>query len=112
MIMAHHEMNRWLGLTARYGYLDDQNAWRPGVEQKLQSITLVGTVHLSALAGKAPLLVTYPRTQVRIHDVDLKMEYRYNRSNVAVFSDAPSPLADTDPQKSSHQVQLQFAVNF
>jgi len=112
MLMAHHEMNRWLGLTARYGYLDDQDAWRTGVEQKLQSITLVGTVHLSALAGKAPLTVTYPRTQVRIHDVDMKIEYRYNRSSQPVFSDAPSPLADTDPQKSSHQVQVQFAVNF
>jgi hypothetical protein len=112
LIMAHHEMNRWLGLTARYGYLDDQNAWRTGVEQKLQSITLVGTVHLSALAGKAPLTVTYPRTQVRIHDVDMKIEYRYNRSNVAVFSDAVSPLADTDPKKSSQQVQVQFAINF
>ena len=112
MLMAHHEMNRWLGLTARYGYLDDQDAWRTGVEQKLQSITLVGTIHLSALAGKAPLLVTYPRTQVRIHDVDMKVEYRYNRSNQPVFSDADPPLADTDPKKSSHQVQVQFAVNF
>jgi hypothetical protein len=112
MLMAHQEVNRWLGLTARYGYLNDQDAWRTGVEQKLQSITLVGTVHLSALAGKAPLTVTYPRTQVRIHDVDMKIEYRYNWSNQTVFSDAPSPLADTDPQKSSHQVQIQFAVNF
>jgi hypothetical protein len=72
----------------------------------------VGTIHLSALAGKGPLAVTYPRTQVRIHDVDLKMEYRYNRSNQPVFSNALSPLADTDPKKSSHQVQLQVAVNF
>jgi len=112
LLMAHREMNRWLGLTARYGYLNDQSASRTGVEQKLQSITLVGTVHLSALAGKGPLAATYPRTQVRIHDVDLKMEYRYNRSSQPVFSDAPSPLADTDPQTSSHQVQLQVAVNF
>ena len=112
MIMAHQEVNRWLGLTARYGYLDDQDAWRTGVEQKLQSITLVGTIHLSALAGKGPLAVTYPRTQVRIHDVDLKIEYRYNRSNQPVFSDAPAPLADTDPKKSSHQIQIQAAINF
>ena len=111
-VMAHHEVNRWLGLTGRLGYLDDQDAWRTGVQQKLSSITLVGTVHLSALAGKAPLLVTYPRTQVRIHDVDMKIEYRYNRSNVPVFSDAVSPLADTDPKKSSQQVQVQFAINF
>jgi hypothetical protein len=111
-VMGHQEVNRWFALTERLGYLDDQDGWRTGVKQKLSSITLVGTVHLSALAGKAPLPVTYPRTQIRIHDVDFKMEYRYNRSNQPVFSDAPAPLADTDAQKSSHQVQLQFAVNF
>ena len=111
-VMGHWEMNRWFGFTGRLGYLDDQDGWRTGVEQKLWSATLVGTVHLSALAGKAPLPVTYPRTQVRIHDVDLKMEYRYNRSNVSVFSDAPPPFADTDPKKSSHQIQMQVAINF
>jgi hypothetical protein len=111
-VMAHQEMNRWLGLTARYGFLDDQDAWRTGIEQKLHSITLAGTIHLSALAGRAPLAVTYPRTQVRIHEVDLKIEYRYNRSNEPVFSEADPPFADPDPKKSSHQVQLQLAVNF
>jgi hypothetical protein len=111
-VMAHHEMNRWLGLTARYGFLDDQDAWRTGIEQKLHSITLAGTIHLSALAGKAPLAVTYPRTQVRVHEVDLKIEYRYNRSSEPVFSEADPPFADPDPRKSSHQVQLQAAINF
>ena len=111
-VVAHQEMNRWLGLTGRLGYLDDQDAWRTGVQQKLYSITLVSTIHLSALAGKGPLAATYPRTQVRIHDVDLKIEYRYNRSNQPVFSKADPPLADTDPKKSSHQVQLQVAINF
>jgi opacity protein-like surface antigen len=111
-VMAHQEMNRWLGLTARYGFLDDKDAWRTGIEQKLHSITLAGTIHLSALAGRAPLAVTYPRTQVRIHEVDLKIEYRYNRSNEPVFSEADPPLADPDPKKSSHQVQLQAVINF
>jgi hypothetical protein len=111
-VMAHEEMNRWLGLTARYGFLDDQDAWRTGIEQKLHSITLAGTIHLSALAGRAPLAVTYPRTQVRVHEVDLKIEYRYNRSNEPVFSEADPPFADPDPKKSSHQVQLQVAINF
>ena len=101
-----------LGLTARYGYLHDQDAWRTGVAQRLQSITLVSTIHLSALAGRAPLSATYPRTQVRIHEVDLKIEYRYNRSNQPVFSDAVPPLADEDPKKYGHQIQLQAAINF
>ena len=111
-VMAHHELNRWFALTGRYGFLRDHDAWRTGIEQKLQSFTVVGTIHLSALAGKAPLAVTYPRTQIRIHDVDLKIEYRHNRSNQPVFSEAYPPLADPDPSKSSHQLQMQVAINF
>jgi hypothetical protein len=111
-IMAHQEVGRSLGLTARYGYLHDQDAWRTGVAQRLQSITLASTIHLSALAGKGPLAVTYPRTQIRIHEVDLKIEYRYNRSDRPVFSDAVPPLADVDPRKHGHQLQLQAAINF
>jgi hypothetical protein len=111
-IMAHQEVGRSLGLTARYGYLHDRSAWRTGIAQRLQSITLVSTIHLSALAGKAPLAVTYPRTQIRIHEMDLKIEYRYNRSNQPLFSDEVPPLADVDPRKHSHQVQLQAAINF
>lgn len=111
-LMAHQEVGRWLGLTARFGHLEDKDGYRTGVTQKLQSITLVSTIHLSALAGRAPLAVTYPRTQVRIHEVDLKMEYRYNKSNRPVFSDAVPPIADLDPQNHSHQVQIQAAINF
>jgi hypothetical protein len=92
--------------------LHDKNAWRTGVAQRLQSITLVSTIHLSALAGKGALAVTYPRTQVRIHDVDLKIEYRYNKSNMPVFSDAPPPEVDLDAKKYSHQVQIQAAIIF
>lgn len=111
-IMAHQEVGRSLGLTARYGYLHDRDAWRTGIAQRLQSITLVSTIHLSALAGKAPLAVTYPRTQIRIHEVDLKIEYRYNRSNMPVFSDAVPPFVDLEPRRHSHQLQMQAAINF
>ena len=111
-VMAHQEVGRTLGLTARYGYLHDKDAWRTGVAQRLQSVTLASTIHLSALAGRAPLAVTYPRTQIRIHEVDLKIEYRYNHSNMPVFSDAPAPEVDLDPRKHSHQIQMQAVVNF
>jgi len=111
-IMAHQEVGRSMGLTARYGYLHDKNAWRTGIAQRLQSVTLVSTIHLSALAGRSPLAVTYPRTQVRIHEVDLKIEYRYNHSNMPVFSDAVPPEVDLDAKKYSHQIQLQAAINF
>lgn len=111
-VLGHWELGRASALTLRYDYLDDQDGWRTGVDQKLNAATIVYTLHLSALAGKGPLAVTYPRTQVRIHDVDLKMEYRYNWSNVQVFSDAAPPFADTDPKKSGHLIQIQAAINF
>jgi hypothetical protein len=111
-VMAHREVRNWLGLTARYGRLHDRDAWRTGVAQRLQSFTIASTIHLSALAGAAPLAATYPRTQIRVHHVDLKIEYRHNRSNVPIFSDAVPPRADENPRKSSHQVQLQAAINF
>ena len=111
-IMGHWELGRASALTVRYDYLDDQDAWRTGVEQKLNAATFVYTVHLSALAGKAPLAVTYPRTQVRDHDVDLKVEYRYNWSDKTVFADTAPPFADADAKKNSHQIQIQAAINF
>ncbi|HEX6266685.1 MAG TPA: outer membrane beta-barrel protein [Burkholderiales bacterium] len=111
-VLAHHEVLPWLGLTARYGYLRDEDAWRTGVAQKLQSITLGSTFHLSALIPGRPVRWTYPRTQVRIHEVDVKLEYRYNWSDQPVFSRADAPFADPNPSKSSHQLQVQLAVNF
>lgn len=112
-VLAHYEALKWLGFTARYGYLDDMDAWRTGVEQKLQSITLVPTVHLSALVPDLrPPGATYPRTSIPIHWLDMKIEYRYNWSDVTVFSSAPPPLPDFGAEKDSHQVQVQWVVNF
>jgi hypothetical protein len=112
LLMAHREVLPWLGLTARYGIIDDKDGWRTGVAQKLQSITLVSTVHLSGLVPGRPVRWTYPRSRVRVHEIDMKVEYRHNRSDQRVFSRADPPLADPDPAKSSRQVQVQFAINF
>lgn len=111
-VMAHLEALPWLGLTARLGYLDDEDGWRTGVAQKLKSITLVSTFHLSALVGERPVRWTYPRSPIRIHEASVKVEYRHNRSNQPVFSRADAPLADPDTARSSDQVQVQLVVNF
>jgi hypothetical protein len=112
-VLAHYEALKWLGLTLRYGYLDDMDGWRTGVDQTLQSVTVVPTVHLSALVPDLrPMGATFPRTSIPIHWLDLKVEYRYNRSSDRAFSDAPAPRADLGAQKDSHQVQVQAVVNF
>lgn len=44
--------------------------------------------------------------------MNVKLEYRYNESNRPVFSDAKPGVPILDADHSSHQVQLQFVVNF
>ncbi|MGH7392181.1 MAG: outer membrane beta-barrel protein [Candidatus Rokuibacteriota bacterium] len=111
--LAHYEIYDWLGLTFRYGFFRDEDAARTGVEQSLQSFTIAPVVHLSRLIPDLrPLGVTYPRTAHPLNWVDLKLEYRANNSNRSVFSDAPPNTAITDAETWSHQLQLQFVVNY
>jgi hypothetical protein len=111
-VLGHYDIQDWLGLSLRYGYFDDMDGARTGVEQVLQSITVAPVVHLSRLIPDLrPMGVTYARTQHAINWVDLKLEYRFNLSDRDVFSDTAPGLAvrGTD---TSHQVQLQFVVSF
>ncbi len=112
-VLAHHEVARWLGLSLRYGYFDDMDGARTGIEQVLQSFTIAPVVHLSRLIPDLrPTGATYPRTRHFIDWVDLKLEYRLNHSSEPAFSDRKPGVAITDAEDTSHQVQLQFVVNF
>jgi hypothetical protein len=111
--LAHYDLYDWLGLTFRYGFFRDDDAARTGVEQSLQSFTVAPVLHLSRLVpGLRPLGVTYPRTAHPLNWVDLKLEYRANHSNRPVFSDARPNVSILDAEHWSHEVQLQFVVNY
>jgi hypothetical protein len=112
-VLAHHDPLEWLGLNFRYGFINDDDGARTGVIQTLQSITLGPLFHLSALDPDSGTTgAAYGRTRHRIHWLDLKLEYRYNFSDQRVFS-AMLPSVDiTDATRNSHQVQLQFVLNF
>jgi hypothetical protein len=111
--LAHYDVHDWLGLTVRYGFFRDQDAARTGVEQSLQSFTVAPVLHLSRLVpGLRPLGLTYPRTRHPLHWVDVKLEYRANHSNRPVFSDAAPNVPILDADHWSHQLQLQFVVNY
>jgi len=111
--LAHYDIHDWLGLTFRYGFFRDEDAARTGVQQSLQSFTLAPVVHLSRLVPSLrPLGVAYPRTAHPLNWVDLKLEYRANHSNRAVFSDAAPNVPILSADHWSHQVQLQFVVNY
>lgn len=112
-LLAHYDILDWLGFSFRYGYFDDQDAARTGVEQVLQSWTFTPIVHLSRLIPDLrPPGVTYARTRHPLDWVDLKLEYRLNHSNEPVFSDARPGVPILDAEKTSHQVIVQFVVNF
>jgi hypothetical protein len=111
--LAHYDVVDWLGLTFRYGYFRDDDGARTGVAQTLQSWTVAPVFHLSRLIpGLRPLGVTYPRTRHALDWVDLKLEYRLNRSSQPVFSDARPGVDILGADRTSHQLQLQFVVNY
>jgi putative OmpL-like beta-barrel porin-2 len=111
-ILAHHELTSCSGLSLRYGWFDDMDGGRTGVEQVLQSITIAPILHLSRLIPDlGPTGAAYVRTRHPIDWVDLKLEYRFNHSNKDVFSDAEPGVDIPTADGSSHQVQFQVVVN-
>jgi hypothetical protein len=112
-VLAHYDVLDWLGLSLRYGYFDDMDGARTGVDQVLQSFTVAPVVHLSRLIPDLrPTGATYARTRHAIDWVDVRLEYRLNHSNRRVFSDARPGVDILDAEHTGHQLQLQFVVNY
>lgn len=112
-LLAHYDLRDWLGLSFRYGLFRDEDGARTGVEQTLQSWTVAPVLHVSRLVpGLRPAGVTYPRTRHPLDWVDLKLEYRLNHSSRPVFSDRRPGVDIVDADRTSHQLQLQFVVNY
>jgi hypothetical protein len=112
-VLGYYEVAKWLGLTARYGYFNDMDGSRTGVEQELHSLTLAPMLHLSRLIPDLkPTGVFFTRSRVPIDWVNVKLEYRINYSTRNVFSDTRPNAALLDASDTSHQVQLQVNVNF
>jgi hypothetical protein len=111
--LVHYDVTNWLGLTFRYGFFNDYDGARTGVEQTLHSFTFAPIVHLSRLIPDLrPLGVTYARTRHSLDWVDVRLEYRLNHSSKPVFSDVRPGVPITDADRDSHQLTLQFIVNF
>lgn len=112
-VLGHHDLLDALGISLRYGWLDDEDGGRTGLAQKLSSWTVTPVVHLSrVVSGLRSTGAAFARTRHPIDALDLKLEYRLNRSDRTVFS-AAEPAADiSDAGKTAHQVQLQLAWNF
>ncbi|MCI0526670.1 MAG: porin, partial [Nitrospira sp.] len=112
-LLGHYDVHPWFGLSFRYGYFDDQDGAKTGIEQKLQSITFAPIIHLSRLIPDLrPTGAAYARTRHPIDWVDLRFEYRYNHSDRPVFSDAEPEVDILEADEASHQFQLQLIANF
>jgi Putative beta-barrel porin-2, OmpL-like. bbp2 len=112
-VTGYYEPVNWLGLVARYGFFNDIDGSRTGVEQVLQSITVAPIFHLSRLVpGLNPTGAFFTRSLVPIDWVNVKLEYRYNWSDRQAFSNKAPNNAILNGSTSSNQVQLQVNVNF
>ncbi|MGB5080723.1 MAG: outer membrane beta-barrel protein [Burkholderiales bacterium] len=112
-VLSHYDVRPWMGLSVRYGRLNDLHGARTGVAQVLQSLTIAPIIHLSRLIPELRSSgATYARTRHPNDWVDLKLEYRYNFSNQPVFSKAAPATDILNADTSSHQVQIQAVVNF
>ena len=112
-VLGYYEIEKWLGLAARYGYFNDYDAWRTGVKQELHSFTIAPVFHLSRMIPDLkPTGAFFARSLVPIDWVNVKLEYRFNYSTRNVFSDSKPNSAILEGSDTSHQVQLQVNVNF
>jgi hypothetical protein len=111
--LVHYDLLRWLGFSFRYCLFNDLDGARTGVAQVLQSFTVEPTIHLSRLIPELrPLGVTYARTGHPIDWVDLRLEYRFNRSSQNVFADVEPGIPITEAAKTAHVVTAQFVVYY
>ncbi|MGZ6124077.1 MAG: outer membrane beta-barrel protein, partial [Myxococcales bacterium] len=111
--LAHWDLETWLGLSLRYGFIHDADGARTGVAQLLQSFTIAPIVHLSRLVeGLQPIGVTYARTRHSLDWVDLRLEYRLAHSDQTVFSDLEPGIPIPAASGTSHQVTVQLVANY
>jgi hypothetical protein len=111
-VLGHYDIVDWLGLGARYGVLDDRDGGRTGVAQTLQSFTVAPVLHLSRLAAGLGLSgAAYGRSRHPIDWVDLRLEYRLNRSDRPVFADAEPGVPISAADRTGQQFSVLLVVN-
>ena len=111
--LVHYDFADFTGLSFRYGRFKDRDGARTGVRQTLQSFTFTPVFHLSRLIRDLGTTgATFARSRHPIDWVNLKLEYRLNRSNRNVFADDEPAVDIPEAARTGHQFQLQLVVNF
>jgi hypothetical protein len=84
MFFTHHRLGRHWALTLRADYLDDVEGSRTGRRQVLRSFTLSPQYLIGG--GFFGLYRTLDRTSLRIPEVAVRLDLRYDRSTEPVFA--------------------------
>lgn len=82
-VFAHHRFIEQLGLTARLDYLDDRDGSRTGQRQVLRSVTLSPQYLFGG--GFFGLFRYLDRTSLRLPELVVRFDLRYDRSTEGVF---------------------------
>ncbi len=84
MLFTHHRLSKHWALSLRADYLDDMGGSRTGQRQVLQSYTLSPQYLIGG--GFFGLYRTLDRTSLRIPEVAVRLDIRYDRSTEHVFA--------------------------
>jgi hypothetical protein len=84
MFFTHHRLGRHWAITLRTDYFDDREGARTGRRQILRSFTISPQYLVGG--GFFGLYRTLDRTSLRIPEVSVMLDLRYDRSTEMVFA--------------------------
>jgi hypothetical protein len=105
MLFTHHRLGRHWALSLRADYFDDQGGSRTGQRQVLQSYTLSPQYLIGG--GFFGLYRTLDRTSLRIPEVSVRLDLRYDRSTEHVFA-SKTDEAKRENKSAAFQVVYVF----
>ena len=105
MFFTHHRLGKNWALTLRTDYFDDIEGSRTGQRQVLRSFTLSPQYLIGG--GFFGLYRTLDRTSLRIPEVTVRLDLRYDRSTEHVFA-LKTGLARRDNKSATLQVVYVF----
>jgi hypothetical protein len=106
MLFVHHRFGRhWAG-TLRAEYLDDSGGSRTGFDQILRSVTISPQYLVGG--GFYGLYRNFEHTSIRLPEVAVRLDLRWDRSNQAVFRTKTEDVGRRDAYSATLQTVFLF----
>jgi hypothetical protein len=106
MLFTHYRFDRHWAATARVDYFDDVGGSRTGTPQVLRSWTLSPQYLIGG--GFFGIFRYLDRTSLRLPEVTLRLDLRYDQSTAPVFAAAPAALGRRDHTQATLQTVFLF----